>query len=199
MNCGQVCLALKRAYVHEDIYEEMCEVLGGLASTAVVGDGLDENTQIGPLNNEMQYEKVKGFLANARLAGTIVAGGEVPDGKGYFIHPTIVRDVKDGDEIVDEEQFGPILPVIKYSDIDKAIESASGLDVGLGGSVWSNDLGKAKQIALQIESGTVWINTHLDFGPNIPFGGAKQSGIGVEFADEGLRQFTQVQVINQAK
>jgi acyl-CoA reductase-like NAD-dependent aldehyde dehydrogenase len=199
MNCGQVCLALKRAYVHEDIYEEMCEVLGELTSTAVVGDGLDENTQIGPLNNEMQYEKVKGFLANARLAGTIVAGGEVPDGKGYFIQPTIVRDVKDGDEIVDEEQFGPILPVIEYSDIDKAIESASGLDVGLGGSVWTNDLDKAKQIALQIESGTVWINTHLDFGPNIPFGGAKQSGIGVEFADEGLREFTQVQVINQAK
>ncbi len=199
MNCGQVCLALKRAYVHEDIYEEMCEELGKLASAAIVGDGLNQGTQIGPLNNKMQYEKVLGFLNNAKKDGKVVAGGGVPAGKGYYINPTIIRDVKDGDEIVDEEQFGPILPVIKFTDADDIIGSANGLDVGLGGSVWSKDIAKAKDIAMQIESGTVWINTHLDFGPNIPFGGAKQSGIGVEFGKEGLHEFTQVQVINQAK
>ncbi len=199
MNCGQVCLALKRTYVHESIYDEMCDELATLANAAVVGDGSNQGTEIGPLNNKMQYEKVKGFLENAKTAGTVIAGGDVPDTKGYFINPTIVRDVKDGDEIVDEEQFGPIMPVIKYADNDDIVGSANGLEFGLGASVWSDDLDRAKEIAMQVESGTVWINTHLDFGPNVPFGGAKQSGIGVEFAQEGLHEFTQVQVINQAK
>ena len=199
MNCGQVCLALKRAYVHDSIYDAMCDELGRLASAAVVGDGLEADTEIGPLNNRMQYEKVLGFLQTAKEAGTVVAGGEVPDKKGYFITPTIIRDVKDGDQIVDEEQFGPIMPVIKYSDVNDVIARVNESNMGLGGSVWSNDLERAKEIALQVESGTVWINTHLDFGPNIPFGGAKQSGIGVEFAEDGFKEFTQVQVINQAK
>lgn len=199
MNCGQVCLALKRAYVHESIYDEVCEELGSLANAAVVGDGLEGETQIGPLNNLMQYNKVKGILETATNAGTIVAGGQVPDGKGFFIRPTIISDVRDGDDIVDLEQFGPILPVISYSSVEEVIDSANGLEFGLGASVWSQDLEAARNIAARIESGTVWINTHLDFGPNVPFGGAKQSGIGVEFADEGLKEFTQVQVINQAK
>jgi acyl-CoA reductase-like NAD-dependent aldehyde dehydrogenase len=199
MNCGQVCLALKRAYVHESIYDEVCDELGALANAVVIGDGLESETQIGPLNNLMQYNKVKSILEKAANAGTIVAGGQVPDGKGFFIRPTIVRDVCDGDDIVDLEQFGPILPVISYSSVDTVIASANGLEFGLGASVWSKDLDAARAIAARIESGTVWINTHLDFGPNVPFGGAKQSGIGVEFAEEGLKEFTQVQVINQAK
>jgi len=199
MNCGQVCIGLKRTYVHESIYDEMCDALARIADAAVVGDGLEEGTEIGPLNNKMQFDKVRGFLENAKQAGTIVAGGDVTDEKGYFIEPTIVRDVQDGDEIVDVEQFGPIMPVIKYSDIDDVIERANASDYGLGGSVWSKDLDKAKEIALQIETGTAWINKHLDFGPNVPFGGAKQSGIGVEFSLEGLQEFTQVRVINQAK
>jgi acyl-CoA reductase-like NAD-dependent aldehyde dehydrogenase len=147
----------------------------------------------------MQFDKVCDFLEKAKHAGTVVAGGEVPDEKGFFIQPTIVRDVDDGDVIVDVEQFGPIMPVIKYSDIDDVIERANASPYGLGGSVWSKDLDKAKEIALQIDSGTTWINKHLDFGPNVPFGGCKQSGIGVEFADEGFHEFTQVRVINQAK
>jgi len=199
LNCGQVCIGLKRTYVHESIYDEMCDALARLADAAVVGDGLNQDTEIGPLNNRMQFDKVRGFLENSKLAGAIIAGGNVPDKKGFFVDPTIVRDVKDGDEIVDTEQFGPIMPIIKYSDIDDVIERANASDYGLGGSVWSRDLAKAKEIALQIESGTTWINKHLDFGPNVPFGGAKQSGIGVEFALEGLQEFTQVRVINQAK
>jgi acyl-CoA reductase-like NAD-dependent aldehyde dehydrogenase len=199
LNCGQVCIGLKRTYVHESIYDEMCDALAKLADATVVGNGLDEGTQIGPLNNKMQFDKVRGFLETAKQAGTIVAGGEVPDEKGFFIQPTIVRDVDDGDVIVDVEQFGPIMPVIKYSDIDDVIERTNASEYGLGGSVWSKDLDKAKEIALQIESGTTWINKHLDFGPNVPFGGCKQSGIGVEFAEDGFHEFTQVRVINQAK
>ena len=199
MNCGQVCLALKRTYVHEDIYDAICDELAAIADGARVGNGLDEGVDIGPLNNKMQYDKVLGFLESARKAGAVIAGGEVPAGKGYFITPTIVRDVRDGDDIVDFEQFGPIMPVIKYSDLNAVIDSANGLDMGQGCSIWSHDLEQAHEIALRIDSGTVWINTHLDFGPNMPFGGAKQSGIGVEFGQEGLQEFTQVQVINQAR
>lgn len=199
MNCGQVCLALKRAYVHESIYDEMCDELGELARNAVVDDGLKQGTTIGPIQNRMQYEKVQGFLADAKADGTIVAGGEVMDREGYFIQPTIVRDVKDGDRIVDEEQFGPILPVIKFTDVADVIASANATPYGLGGSVWSADSERAKEIAMKIDSGTVWVNQHLDFGPHIPFGGAKQSGFGTEFAKEGLEEFTQLQVINMAK
>lgn len=199
MNAGQVCLAVKRVYAHEAIYDELCDELARLADAAVVDDGLKQGAQIGPLQNRMQYEKVKGFLEDARANGTIIAGGVVEDRPGYFIRPTIVRDVSDGSRIVDEEQFGPILPVIKFSDVDDAIARANASPWGLGGSVWSNDRDKAYDIACEIDSGTVWINKHLDFGPNIPFGGAKQSGIGVEFAEEGLHEFTQIQVINEAR
>ncbi len=199
MNAGQVCLAIKRVYAHESIYDELCDELARLADAAVVDDGLKQGAQIGPLQNKMQYEKVKGFLEDARASGTIIAGGVVEDRPGYFIRPTIVRDVTDGTKIVDEEQFGPILPVIRFSDVDDALERANASPWGLGGSVWSTDRDKAYALACEIDSGTVWINKHLDFGPNIPFGGAKQSGIGVEFAEEGLHEFTQIQVINEAR
>mgnify|MGYP001167398223 FL=1 len=199
MNAGQVCLAVKRVYAHESIYDELCDELAKLADAAIVDDGLKQGAQIGPLQNKMQYEKVKGFLEDARANGNIIAGGVVEDRPGYFIRPTIVRDISDGTKIVDEEQFGPILPVIKFSDVDDAMDRANASPWGLGGSVWSNDRDKAYDLACEMESGTVWINKHLDFGPNIPFGGAKQSGIGVEFAEEGLHEFTQIQVINEAR
>lgn len=199
MNAGQVCLAVKRVYAHESIYDELCDELARLADATVVDDGLKQGAQIGPLQNKMQYEKVKGFLEDARASGTIIAGGVVEDRPGYFIRPTIVRDVTDGSRIVDEEQFGPILPIIKFSDVNDALERANASPWGLGGSVWSNDRDAAYDLATEMESGTVWINKHLDFGPNIPFGGAKQSGIGVEFAEEGLHEFTQIQVINEAR
>ena len=199
MNAGQDCLAVKRVYAHESIYDELCDELAKLADAAIVDDGLKQGAQIGPLQNKMQYEKVKGFLEDARANGTIIAGGVVEDRPGYFIRPAIVRDISDGTKIVDEEQFGPILPVIKFSDVDDAMDRANASPWGLGGSVWSNDRDKAYDLACEMESGTVWINKHLDFGPNIPFGGAKQSGIGVEFAEEGLHEFTQIQVINEAR
>ena len=199
MNAGQVCIAIKRLYVHESIYDEMCGELAKLADEAVVGDGLKQGTQIGPLQNAMQYEKVKAYLESARSDGTIIAGGQVPDGPGYFNRPTIDRDIQEGSRLVDEEQFGPILPVIKYSDPRDAIARANGTCYGLGGSVWSTDLDRAYDLAVQMEAGTVWVNKHLEFGPGIPFGGAKQSGLGVEFAEEGLAEYTQIRVLNIAR
>jgi acyl-CoA reductase-like NAD-dependent aldehyde dehydrogenase len=198
-NSGQVCLAIKRLYVHESVYDEICDELVSIANNTVVDDGSKQGTKLGPLQNKMQYEKVKGFLDDARKNGNIIAGGAAMDRPGYFIQPTIVRDIKEGSKLVDEEQFGPVLPVIKYSDNDDAIRRANATNYGLGASVWSSDMDRAHKVASQIEAGTVWINKHLDMAPHIPFGGSKQSGIGTEFAEEGLAEFTQLQIINAAR
>ena len=198
-NNGQVCIAVKRVYAHESIYDELCKELAVLADAAVIGDGLEQGTQIGPLQNKMQYDKVREILEDARLHGNIIAGGVVPDRAGYFIRPTIVRDITDGTRLVDEEQFGPVLPVIKFSDATDAVARANGTAYGLGGSVWSSNVDSAYALAEQMDSGTIWINQHSDLAPNIPFGGAKQSGLGVELGEEGLAEFTQLQVINIAR
>lgn len=199
INCGQVCLAVKRAYVHEDIYDAMCAELASLAEQAIVGDGLEQGTRIGPIQNSAQYEKVKGFLETARRDGNVIAGGQVIDTGGYFLRPTIVRDVTDGQQIVDEEQFGPILPVIAFSDVADVIARANASEYGLGGSVWSKDVARAADIAGQIESGQVWVNQHIAIGPHIPMAGFKNSGLGVEQSVEGLSEYTQIQVINVAR
>lgn len=199
MNAGQVCLAIKRVYVHASIYQDICDRLAALADAAVVGDGLEQGTTIGPVQNKMQYDKLRGFLDQARADGRIIAGGTFEDRPGYFLRPTIVADMRDGHALVDQEQFGPILPVIRFDDIEAAVASANGSDLGLGGSVWAEDRDLARSIAERMESGTVWVNKHLDFGPNMPFGGAKQSGLGVEFAEEGLAEFTQIRIVNEAR
>jgi acyl-CoA reductase-like NAD-dependent aldehyde dehydrogenase len=199
MNCGQVCIAMKRVYAHSSIYDQLCEALAKLADEAIVGDGLEQGTQIGPLQNKTQYEKAKRYLEIAKRDGKIIAGGDILDKAGYFLRPTIVRDIEDGSELVDQEQFAPILPIIKYDDLDDAVRRANASEYGLGGSVWSADSEKAYAVAKKIESGTVWVNHHLHFGPHIPFGGAKQSGIGVEFSVEGLKEFSQTSVISIAR
>src|SRR3546814_10890038 len=155
LNCGQVCLAIKRAYVHDSIYDAMCDELARLAEAAVVDDGLAQGAQIGPIQNKAQYEKVKTFLDRARTDGTIVAGGEVINRVGYFLRPTIVRDVTDGDQIVDEEQFGPILPVIRFLDIGDVVARANASPYGLGASEWSRDVGRALAVGERIEVGAV--------------------------------------------
>jgi acyl-CoA reductase-like NAD-dependent aldehyde dehydrogenase len=199
VNSGQVCLAIKRVYVPEAIYEAMCAELVALAQTAIVGDGLDAATQYGPLQNKVQYEKVKGFLKDAHLHGKVIAGGSALEREGYFIAPTIVRDIPDESRLVQEEQFGPVLPVLKYADLDDAIARANDSEYGLGGTVWGADLNRAVAVAQRINSGTVWVNKHLDLPPDVPFAGAKQSGFGAEMGQEGLEEFTQVRIINIAK
>jgi acyl-CoA reductase-like NAD-dependent aldehyde dehydrogenase len=196
---GQACIAIKRVYVHESIYDAVCDELGRLARETVVGDGLEQGTQMGPIQNKAQFERVKGFLEDARRYGTIVAGGEVVEREGYFVQPTIVRDLPDGARLVREEQFGPVLPVLRYSDVDDAVARANDTDFGLGGSVWSSDRERAFRVATRVNAGTVWVNKHLDVGPDTPFAGAKQSGIGVEMGQEGLEEFTQATIINVAK
>ena len=198
-NSGQVCIAIKRAYVHESIYDAMCDELAKLADAAVMGDGLQQGVTIGPLQNKTQFQKVLGIIEDARSDGKIIAGGVPHDGKGYFIRPTIVRDISDGSRLVDEEQFGPVLPVIKIVDGEDALSRANASSYGLGGSIWSKDLDKAFDLASRMDTGTVWINKHAELAPNIPFGGSKLSGIGTELGHEGLAEFTQIHVINMAK
>lgn len=199
VNSGQVCLAIKRVYVPDSMYDAMCEELAKLADAHVVGDGLDAATQMGPLQNKTQFEKVKEFLEDARLHGKVIAGGKALQRDGYFIPPTIVRDIPDSARLVMEEQFGPILPVLKYSNIDDAIARANSTEYGLGGTVWGKNSKRAFDVAQRIASGTVWVNKHLELPPDIPFGGAKQSGFGTEMGQEGLEEFTQSRVINIAK
>jgi acyl-CoA reductase-like NAD-dependent aldehyde dehydrogenase len=199
LNSGQVCLAIKRLYVHDSMYDTFCDELGKLARETVVGDGLKPGTQMGPIQNKAQFEKVSEFLEDARQNGKIVASGGVLDREGFFVQPTIVRDISDDAKLVREEQFGPVLPVLRYSEIDEVVARANATEYGLGGSVWSSDRDRAFAVASRIDSGTVWVNKHLDIGLDTPFGGVKQSGLGAELGQDGLEEFTQATIINMAK
>lgn len=199
-NNGQTCACLKRLYVHESIYEELCQELARLAREAVVGDGLLAETQLGPVQNRKQLDYVAALVEDAKARGArVLSGGTPRSGKGYFYEPTVLADVTDGMRVVDEEQFGPILPIIKYADIDEVISRANDNPNGLGGSVWSNDLARASQLALRLECGTAWINEHGAIQPDAPFGGVKQSGIGVEFGHYGLEEYTTIQTLKIMK
>ncbi len=198
MNTGQVCLAIKRLYVHESIHAALCDGLARLADQAVVGDGFDEQTQFGPVQNLRQFQRLKELLVDTHARGKVIAGGTYLERPGFFMRPTIVRDIPDDARIVREEQFGPILPVLCYSSIDDALERINDSDYGLSATVWGRDTRRALDVALRIDAGTVWINKHLDLPLDLPFGGAKHSGIGVELGQAGLEQFTQVKLINAA-
>ena len=199
-NCGQVCSAIKRVYVPESLYGPMLTELGDLARNVHVGDGLDVDSQMGPLNNRPQFERVQELVEDAkRVGGKEVAGGQRLGDRGYFYAPTIVGEVRDGVRLVDEEQFGPVLPVVPYADLDDAVEQANATHFGLSGSVWSSDSVKAEEVAGRLECGTAWVNQHLNVLPHAPFGGAKWSGIGVENGPWGLLGFTEIQTINAAK
>jgi acyl-CoA reductase-like NAD-dependent aldehyde dehydrogenase len=199
MNSGQICLAIKRVYVPDALYDEICAELARLAEAAVVGDGLKEGTQYGPLQNKAQFDRVLGFVEDARLRGKIIAGGWRIPGPGYFVRPTIVRDIPDDARLVREEQFGPILPVLRYSDLDDALARTNDSEYGLGATVWSSDLDRAYAVASRIDAGTIWVNKHMDLAPDVPFSGAKQSGHGTEMGQEGLEEFTQAKIINMAR
>jgi acyl-CoA reductase-like NAD-dependent aldehyde dehydrogenase len=198
-NAGQVCIALKRLYVHRSIYDKMCSALAREVSGFGVGNGLQPGVRVGPLQNRRQYDKAQHYLEVGKTDGRIVVGGEALEGPGYFMRPTVVRDISDGSALVDEEQFAPILPVIAYDNVDDVVARANASEYGLGGSIWSKDENAAFELASRIDSGTIWINHHTHFGPTIPFGGAKQSGLGTEFGREGLMEFSQKSVVSLSK
>lgn len=198
INTGQTCAALKRLYVHESQYEEVVSALAQIAASIPIGNGLQPGNVLGPLQNRAQFDIVAQLVEDARAGGArIVTGGEAaPELGTNFYRPTIVADIADGARLVDEEQFGPALPIIKYSDLEDAIAAANGLEFGLGASVWSSDVEAAKEVATRVEAGTVWINSHGVLNPLVPFGGSKQSGYGLEFSSHGLQAFAGTKVIS---
>ncbi|KJF70262.1 aldehyde dehydrogenase family protein [Agrobacterium arsenijevicii] len=198
LNAGQVCLAAKRIYAPRSLYDALCEELAKLAREAVVDDGVHQGTQIGPVQNKQQYEKVLDLIEGARAEGKVLAGGSAVQRDGYFIQPTVVRDLSDDAPLVREEQFGPVVPVLVYDSIDEVIERVNDSEYGLGGTVWTDDPDRGLQVALRIQSGTVWVNKHLDMPFDVSFGGAKQSGIGRESGIDGMKEYTQLKVINIA-
>ena len=196
-NNGQICLAVKRVYAHRDIHHDLVEALGEIARNAVVGDGSVSGSQLGPLNNRPQFERVGELVDDAVAHGArVVSGGRALEGDGYFYSPTILDQVSDGIRIVDEEQFGPVLPVMSFDDESDAIERANNSEYGLTASVWSADSERAYAVAAQIDSGQVAINGHGRAAVlHLPFGGHKWSGVGLENGPWGLESFTQKQAI----
>jgi phenylacetaldehyde dehydrogenase len=198
INTGQTCAAMKRLYVHDSVYDEVCEALRTVAAQMPMGVGLDERNVLGPLQNRMQFDVVDRLVATAKAGGARVLLGGEPDraAVGNFYPTTLVADIDPHDPLVQEEQFGPALPIIRYTDVDEAIALANEVEVGLGASVWSADRDRAREVAVRLEAGTVWINSHGGVHPMIPFGGVKRSGYGLEFGVEGLKSVSVPQVLN---
>ena len=198
-NAGQVCYATKRVYAPRALYAELVDRLSALADAAIVGDGLEQGTTVGPIQNEAQYNKVISILDDTRTKGSITAGGRLGEGEGYFVRPTIVRDIEDQARLVREEQFGPVLPILPYEDIDEVLARVNDTEYGLGGAVWTSDVDRGISIAGRIESGTVWVNRHRALPFDVPFGGAKQSGVGLQNGIEGMQDFTQLRIVNAGR
>ena len=199
-NNGQVCIATKRMYVHEDVYEPLKEALVAYARTVKVGDGSEQGNRLGPINNRPQYERVLDLVRDARENGyDFLIGGEHSDVPGYFVPVTIIDNPPEDSRIVQEEQFGPVLPLIRFSDVDDVVSRANASDYGLGASVWGKDEDAAWAVAERIASGTVWVNEAQHLTPLAAFGGMKQSGIGVENGSEGLLEYTTAQTITRRR
>jgi acyl-CoA reductase-like NAD-dependent aldehyde dehydrogenase len=193
INNGQTCAAMKRLYVHDRIHDAVCDALVAYARNVPMGDGLDESNVLGPVNNKLQFDKVARLVADGARQGRVLLGGAADE--GLFFPVTLISDLPADAPLIVEEQFGPALPIIRFTDVEEAIAAANASENGLGGSVWSKDIERAKAIALRMECGSVWINKHGAIQPNAPFGGVKRSGLGVEFGEEGLFENTDIQTI----
>ncbi|KXJ87558.1 aldehyde dehydrogenase [Microdochium bolleyi] len=210
LNSGQICVAIKRIYVHSSIYREFLEAFVAVTKSLQVGDGLSEGVFVGPVQNKMQYDRVRGFLDNIQATkATIAYGGATTDhgdapavqglGKGYFVQPTVVDNPPDTSRIVVEEPFGPVVPLLKWDTEEEVIARANNSDAGLGASIWTKDLQCAERVAAQLQAGSVWVNSHLDLRPDATFAGHKKSGIGAEWGVEGLRSYCNPQTITLPK
>jgi acyl-CoA reductase-like NAD-dependent aldehyde dehydrogenase len=195
-NCGQVCAGLKRLYVPEPLAGQIEEGLAAVAANVKVGDGRDPDTVMGPIQNSAQLTRVRGLLSDAKDRGAdAYFTGEAPDGPGYFHPVVLVRNLTDDVPLAAEEQFGPVLPIMTYHDLDEAVTRANRSDLGLGASVWSSDESRAVAVADRLQAGTVWVNQHPMLSPDAPFGGVKQSGVGVESSIHGLLAYTDINVL----
>lgn len=200
-NCGQTCTAVKRIYVFESVAEEFIKKLEASIRKLRVGNGMDENIDMGPLNNRKQWEYVQELVAEIeeKDEGTIIIGGKVPANsalsRGYFFEPTLVTDVRRESRLLTEEVFGPVLPVVRVKDLDEAIEEANNTIYGLGASIWTKNLDRAVSGCEQLKAGIIWINQHLKVAPEVPFGGIKESGVGRENGPYALSEYLDTKTI----
>lgn len=200
VNSGQVCMAIKRIYAHESVYEALCQALAAEAQAARLGNGLEAGSTLGPIQNQRQFERVRGLISDlSQGPGTVLAGAEQPAGAGYFIAPVVVAEPGEASRIVCEEQFGPVIPVMKFTDVQDAIRRANDTRFGLSGSVWSADVARATAIAAQLEVGTAWVNQHRATLADVPFGGAKESGLGRTYSLLGLQSYMEPRVVSVLK
>ncbi|MGE0409601.1 MAG: aldehyde dehydrogenase family protein, partial [Amphiplicatus sp.] len=194
---GQVCMAIKRLYVQEALYEPLVERMSRLAEQAKLGDGFEEGVEIGPLQNKGQFEEVLEIIEETRQVpgARITAGGYALNRPGYFIAPTVVADIHEGTRLVDEEPFGPILPILSFKTVDEAVARANASRFGLGGSVWTRDVKRGAEIAARLEAGFTWVNHHVGTTRDLPFGGMKESGIGRNGGAIGVKSDMEAQVV----
>lgn len=196
-NSGQICQAIKRLYVEDAIYEPMVDALTKATQALRVGAGTEPGVDIGPIQNRMQFDRLRALLDETRALPNVrvTTGGHALNRAGYFIAPTIVADISDGTRLVDEEQFGPILPVIRCASAEEALARANDSPFGLGGSVWTADIARGAALARRMETGVAWVNHHLGLAVDFPFGGVKYSGIGRAKSILGLKAHMEAQVI----
>ncbi len=199
-NNGQICSAIKRIYVPERLHDSLVDAMAAIAAEVKVGEGTQAGVQLGPINNAAQRDRVRSLVSEAQAGGArTAAGGQASEGPGYFYRPTILCDLPDDARIVDEEQFGPALPIIAYTNLDEAVTRANHGHFGLGGSVWSDDAARAEAVGEALDCGTTWVNDHLPAAPHLPMSGHKWSGLGAENGMLGLHGFTETQVRYRAR
>ncbi|MBO4225274.1 aldehyde dehydrogenase [Bradyrhizobium neotropicale] len=196
LNSGQVCVAGSRLYVAQRHFDEVIEGLVKIAARYRLGPGLDPTTIMGPLVSDKQQKRVLDYIGSARAEGAnVVAGGNPVGDQGYFVEPTIIRDVNPQMRVVQEEIFGPVLVVTAVEDLDELAALANDTIYGLSASIWTRDISIAYKLAKKIRAGTVTINSGSITGPNLPFGGFKQSGWGRENGVEGIESFTELKTV----
>ncbi len=190
-------MAIKRVYVHEAIYDRFRDALVTYSKNLKVGPGVEHDTYVGPLQNATQYDRVQSFFNEIAKEGQhpVLGGTKNKGGKGYFITPTIIDNPANNSRIVQEEPFGPIVPLLKWSDDEEVIDRANDTKFGLGASVWSSDLKRGERMARKLEAGSVWVNMHFEVQAHVPYGGHKWSGMGTEWGVAGLKQWCNAQSV----
>ena len=191
-NAGQDCTAATRVIVQEGVYEEMVKLLADQATNQIAMGAPDQDVLVGPVNNANQFERVSGFISRTPSHARIVAGGQPSGLPGYFICPTVIADLKQGDELIQSEIFGPVITIQKFKDEAEAVAMANGVDYGLASSVWTKDHARAMRMAKAFDFGCVWINTHIPLVAEMPHGGYKRSGYGKDLSSYGFEDYTRI-------